>query len=385
MIIKELKLVNFDKYFSELVSSNPRDDLTIHTKLNMILNQACISCTIEGLTILEFAFLKEMASSAVLLNISVTNITDTSNSFNKRAADLIELSRAITEDADCVDTDFGILPLFANNFKGYFRFSGSTITNITSSKIARYLREGKQNNIKEFEALVTNDILSTFSDTIRSYYQNLDPMSESIAHYKFYSTTSDVTLLNMKTSTGILNFLNATEGDKVTGMDSIKTLIDSPISSKAILDDVSLSFVVHSTIATFGLFSIFTKGVNLYDVDSFRLIMNGRDMIYPKELLTKYMHRIEDSIVNYLNERDKFIQSKKFTIEDIMATIPTNTACRFIVTLPLLDALYITDLLDEFGISDNSKLTMAHRQFYEVCKDIATKSKLVSDKFFVDN
>ena len=49
MIIKELKLVNFDKYFSELVSNNPRDDLTIHSKLNMILNQACISCTIEGL------------------------------------------------------------------------------------------------------------------------------------------------------------------------------------------------------------------------------------------------------------------------------------------------------------------------------------------------
>lgn len=385
MIIKDLKLINFDKYFARLVSDNPRDDLTMHSKLNMILNQTAICCTIEGLTILEFVFLKEMATSAVLLSIDVTDITDTSNSFNKKAAELIELSHTISQDEDCINTDFGILPMFANNFKGYFRFSGSTINGITSGKIARYLREGKQNNLKEFESLITNDLLNALADSLKMYYKDVDPVSEAIAHYDFYSTPSDVTLLNMKTSTGILNFLNASDSDKVLGMNNVKALLNSKISAKAILDDVSLTFIVQGPISSFGLFGIFTKGVSLHDVDSFRLIMNGRDTIYPKDTLTKYTHRIEDLIVGYLDERDQYIKDKKFTIEDIMATIPTNTLCKFTVSLSLMDAVNILNDLEEFGISDKIKLTMGHKQFYDICKKISDKSKLITDRFFGDS
>lgn len=384
MIIKELKLINFDKYFSSLKDRDARYDMTLNSKIDTVLNHAAVCCNISGLTILEFAFLKQMATSAVLTGIEVVDIPkDENNSFNKTLSNLSELSHLISEDDDCISTDFGLLPLLNNSCTGYFRFSGNSINNITGGKIVKYIRMNLDDS-KALSDILRNDLLLALSDTMKNYYNDVDTLSESIAHYKFYSTSSSVTLLDMKYSTGILNFFNASDSDKMLGIEAMKELKSCNLPAKAIIDDVNISFIVQGPLSSLCLFAIYTNGVNLYDTDSLRLIMNGRDLLYPTELLSKYMHRIEDSIVAYSNERDVFIKDKKFTIEDIFATVPSNTLTRYMVNLSVRDAVNLLEDINEYGINDDKSIGMAYTQFYEICKDITNKTKLIVGKFFSD-
>ena len=380
MLIKDIKLVNFDKYLQALNKSDPRDDLKINTKLTMILNHVAMCCKIEGLTVLEYTFLKEMASTAVLDKICLQNVANDNTDFSKKVKDLYELSHTISTDEDCISTDFGILPLFASNCSGYFRFSGSSLLNITGGMLTRHVRLHLDNK-DELIATLKNDLLVAFCDNIRNYYNDVDLVSESIAHYKFYSSKSDVTLIDIKTSNGILNFFNATDSDKVLGVQSIKELTSSDVQKVMVAKDMILSFAVQGPISTFGLFGIYTDYVNLGDTDSLRLAMNGRDLVYIGEHFKKYGHRIEDATVAYLNERDNCIKDKKFTIEDILATIPSNSSVKYMVNISMEDAWNLIYLLQDLNITEKNCSQLGYLQFYDICKKIKEKADLISDKF----
>ena len=380
MVIKDIKLINFDKYLDGLRDGDPRNDVKVYTKLDSVLENIAICCTVESLTAIEFAFLKEMSSSAILTEITTNSMNDVSNSFNQAAKKISDLSEVISNDSDCIKTEFGLLPLFMNSFNGFFRFSGSTINSITRGRITKYMRTVKSTD--ELEKLIRNDLLIGLDDTVKSYYSDIDPMSESIMHYKFYSTTSPVTLLNLKSSTGIFNFFNASDSDKVLGMSGINDLLNSGISTTSMIDDIVISFIIQGPASSFGLFAAYTNSVSLKHVDSLRLSMNGRNLLYPTNLLNKYIHRIEDSIVAYLNERDNYIKDKKFSISDILATLPSNAILRYMVSMNIRDAFGLMGTLESQGITGDDHGEMAYYQFYNICKDISDKASLIINKFF---
>lgn len=383
MRISDIKLVNFDKYLKDDAPNvDNRNDYILNTKINMVLNHIAVCCSISGLTLLEFVFLKEMATSAVVDLIELGRVSTENTEFVNCTRNLVDLTSEISADTDSINTNFGILPLFMIECNGYFRFSGSSLISMTGGRIMKYLRMYSGDTDKMIEVL-KNDLLQSFSDMIRSYHNNVDPYSEAVAHYKFYSTSSDVTLLDLKTSNGILNFLNASESDKVLGLESIKNLNESMAPRKAIIDDAKMSFVIQGPISSFGLFSIYTNAVSLNDVDSFRLIMNGRDLLYPASLLYKYTHRIENAITKYLNARDECLKNNQFTIEDIYATIPSNTLCRYIVNMSIKDAINILEDLADYSLDENTR-EMAYIQFYEICKKIQKKAELVVNSLYKD-
>ena len=123
MRISDIKLVNFDKYLKdEAPNVDNRNDYVLNTKINMVLNHIAVCCSIRGLTLLEFAFLKEMATSTVVNSIELGEVSTENTEFVNCTRNLVDLTSEISADTDSISTNFGILPLFMIECKGYFRY-----------------------------------------------------------------------------------------------------------------------------------------------------------------------------------------------------------------------------------------------------------------------